>query len=194
MKYLLSVLTHDITETMATEAIESFLDHVSPKPQSVFLHCDNPQEGFCKATRKLWERSSQSPHEFVFWLEHDFRFVREIDLLPLAGVLRRYLYLTQISLMRQAVNEQEKAAGGLYEAHRDDYDLKEGWMEHLICHTTNPSLMRTEFMRENPWPDYRDQCEGRFSGDLRARGFSFGMWGAGEIHVEHIGERTGFGY
>ena len=63
--------------------------------------------------------------------------------------------------------------------------------------TTNPSLMRRQFMAENPWPaEYDQRCEGLFGIDLRERGYSFGAWGSGEPWVRHLGrrDRSGWGY
>jgi hypothetical protein len=108
--------------------------------------------------------------------------------------------------MRNAVNEDEKKAGGLFEHRRDDYMqrvLRRGrqgqmrnvpWLSHLSYFTTNPSLMRTEFMRERAWPEYEVECEGRFGIDLRQAGFYFAAMGEGEPWCEHVGQRTGFGY
>ena len=172
------------------------------------------QVGFCEATRRLWEMASKSrelnygergqaffipdPPEFIFWLEHDFRFTRPLDLEPLAECLMADPSLAQMALMRGPVNEQEIAAGGLFESRAGEYEL-DGlrglpFLRHRSYFTTNPSLMRTAFMREEPWPVYDDQCEGRFGIDLVDHGYSFGVWGDGEPWVEHIGTRSGVGY
>lgn len=222
MIYRLLVLSHGQSETLL-ECVDSFFNYVHPIPVEGLLVYDGPwhklpepalelartpgwrlandhwgaQVGFCSATKAAWSYASDSTAiPWVFWLEHDFKFVREVDLENLAIVLAQRPKLAQMALMRQAVNEQEKAAGGLYEYHaaQGNYFEHYGWFEHRICLTTNPSLMASDFMRRNPWPEYKKECEGHFSGDLRDRGYTFGHWGSGEVYVEHIGQRTGFGY
>jgi hypothetical protein len=152
------------------------------------------QRGFCGATRELWAGAAAGWCDYVFYLEHDFEFLRPVDLTQLAVVLDANPALAQMALMRDAVNAEEKAAGGLYESRPGQYAKRDGWLEHSAYLTTNPSLMSAEFMRRNPWPDYPDRCEGRFGIDLLDAGYRFGAWGTGEPWVRHIGERTGFGY
>jgi hypothetical protein len=227
MDYTLAVLTHG-TAPRLDSVLNSFVDKVKPTPERVIVYVDgaNPpncgvrngwsfrtsgrQEGFCKATRDLWRWASEPADatEFVFWLEHDFTFLRPVDLHDLAVPLRDPK-LAQMQLMRNAVSVEEVAAGGLYEMRREEYETKfigmgwddlaeapeRRWLLHRSYFTTNPSLMRTAWMAENPWPDDNEPfCEGRFGIDLVERGFHFGVWGYGEPWVQHIGQRTGFGY
>jgi hypothetical protein len=187
------------------------VDHVEP-------------QGFCATTRAAWGDASGATadregvsagageHPHVFWLEHDFEITRPVDLAELAGALDSSPRLAQMALMRNAVNDQERAAGGLYESRPGEYEQRRtrfwqderlpaaskewtaSWLEHRSYLTTNPSLMRRDFMAENPWPAYESECEGRFGIDLVARGYSFGVWGDGEPWCRHAGERNGFGY
>lgn len=150
--------------------------------------------GFCRSTKASWECASRAVEDHVFWLEHDFEFLRPVDLRELASILDRLPHYAQMALMRDAVNSDEIAAGGLYELRRDEYTPLDHWLSHRSYLTTNPSLMRTDFLRENPWPGYDSECEGRFGIDLVAAGYQFGAWGSGEPWVRHIGERTGHGY
>lgn len=169
--------------------------------------------GFCGATRLAWRAAvghtdpPASTHEHVFYLEHDFRFTRPVDLRALADVLDHAPGLCQMQLMRDAVSEEERAAGGLFELRRAGYTerilLETGagatrelarFQLHRMYLTTNPSLMRRDWMAANPWPDYPEQCEGRFGLDLVEQGWAFGVWGDGSPWVTHAGVRTGFGY
>lgn len=213
MRYTLAVLTHGQSTTL-DRAMESFWENVSPWPSEKICVRDGngrlpgigddhepwrgvvlvPQQGFCAATRALWRACVTMGTEYVFWLEHDFVFTRALDLRELADVLDDHPTLSQMHLIREPVNDRERKAGGIVPMQRADYEQHDGWMEHRLYHTTNPSLMRRDFMRDNPWPDYDSECEGKFSWDLRALGFSTGAWGEGEPWVEHIGERDGFGY
>lgn len=217
--YRLIVLTHGRSETLQA-TLDSFYEHVSPAPIDGFMVCDgcspplswpyrytipSPRAGFCGACRIGWYEAAWPDVDFVFWLEHDFTFERDVQLYDVADVLDADPMLAQMALMRDAVNEQEKAAGGLYESRAGEYEMRWGnptpgdewapqWLEHRSYFTTNPSLMRREFMAENPWPTYPSECEGRFGIDLLERGYSFGVWGDGEPWVAHAGVRTGFGY
>jgi hypothetical protein len=177
------------------------------------------QVGFCEATRRLWEMASKSrelnygkrgqaffipdPPPFIFWLEHDFRFTRPLDLEPLAAQLEADPTLSQMALMRGPVNPEEEAVGGLIGKHADEFeqdwtnlpDRSEAYPFLRWRHfTTNPSLMRTAFMREEEWPSHGPACEGLFGLRLADSGYHGGVWGSGEVWVEHTGVRTGKGY
>jgi len=224
MDYTLAMLTHGRGDHIHT-TIRSFLDKVKPEPSRVIVYSDGPlqtwvsgmprhtlivgdeQRGFCRATGRLWKWASDPGDdvpEFTFWLEHDFVFLRPVNLTDLATVLDANKEMAQMQLMRGPVSKEEIAAGGLYEMRRNDYEktqavLSGGILAPLLRHrayfTTNPALIRTAFMAANQWPDDDEpHCEGRFSIDLVQRGFSFGVWGSGEPWVEHVGRRDGFGY
>jgi hypothetical protein len=226
LDYTLAVLTHGPGRTIH-QTLASFQDKVTPRPSRILVHCDGPrqapvraldliaeqnfdseQRGFCRATGLLWKWAADGATEHVFWLEHDFTFLRPVDLQEMAYVLDQDAGIAQMQLMRTPVAREEIAAGGLYEMRRDDYTPRDWepltseydpekvrrWQEHRSYFTTNPSLMRSEFMAVNPWPDDdAGQCEGRFGMDLVRRGFTFGVWGSGEPWVQHIGRRDGSG-
>ena len=195
LRYTLAVLTHGTGPTL-TESLESFNACVSPAPDEFVLHRD-PGDGFCVATHALWDKAILAGNDYVFWLEHDFVILRPVDLNQLAAVLNSDPRLSQVALMRDAVSEPEKKAGGLFESRQGAtrWDREEwGYTQTDYVLTTNPSLMRTQFMAANPWPDYPAECEGRFGIDLRERGFVAGVWGDGSPWVRHIGIRDGHGY
>jgi hypothetical protein len=167
------------------------------------------QRGFCEATRIAWSlaigHNPGEEHEHVFYLEHDFLFERPVDLRDVAQVLDSNQRLCQMQFMRDAVSEEERAAGGLHALRRAGYEPVEAflpgpsgqplrWLEHQMYFSTNPSLMRRDWMEAHPWPSYPRECEGRFGLDLVAAGHRFGVWGQGEAWVRHAGVRTGFGY
>lgn len=236
MNYRLAVLTHGDARLVAG-ALTSFAEHVTPGPRSVVIHADgftrrgpNPlgvlgsldsgdvdvhtsiterQHGFCGATATLWQQAIHQPEaDYVFWLEHDFRFRRPVDLTQMAAVLRENPDLAQMALLRQAVNDAEKAAGGLVESRPGEFKAEhsivsapaEGftwgvdWLSHRSFFTTNPSLMRSGFMATHPFEGGQAECEGLYGLALLDLGYRFGFWGSGEEWVEHVGVRDGFGY
>lgn len=228
-RYRLIVLTHGIEESLGA-CLASFRANVTPLPVDAYMHADGKhayrrqqeqavafpewewrlgrterEEGFCTSVRTAWREALHAPrdHTHVFWLEHDFRFVRPVNLEKLARAMATHNApgggkLAQMALMRNAANEEEIEAGGLYEnvMRRDPlaYIRHASWLEHGLYFTTNPSLMPVGFMEANPWPADSGMCEGAFGIKLRQRGYTFGVWGGGETWVEHYGARTGRGY
>lgn len=196
MKYALAVLTHG--EHGPGEAIRSLRAAASELPAMIVSYHD-PGMGFCHGTRELWRQVSLAAFDenidYVFWLEHDFRFLNHVPVDRLQAVLEDH-WLAQVALMRQPVNEAEKAAGGVVASRPGRFwPQAGGYLLHEEYFTTNPSMMRTSFMLENPWPEDGEECEGKFGIALRIIGYRFAVWGDGKPWVEHVGElRTGKGY
>lgn len=234
MDYVLAMLSHGYPHSATAEkTLTSFSEHVDRPPAFAIYYHDGPgvayaaqtaseyeavsggaQIGFCGATRALWIRAARAAIDrgvpYVFWLEHDFRFLRPFRIRELALVLRD-ARIAQIALVRGPVNREEKQAGSVLARHGDRHVVVSGGhivakvddqtfevdehVQHDYYFTTNPSLMRTGFMRENPFPAEGRECEGRFGIQLRERGYGFAVLGDGvEEYVEHIGIRNGFGY
>lgn len=232
MNYRLAVLTHGRMSTL-DDTLASFHERVTPAPAETFIHADGVfrssitrrlhrregcrlrvipvARGFCHATSALWEWATDPGVDFVFWLEHDFLFLRDVDLSELAACLTADETLAQMALCRGPANREEEIAGGLVSSRPGEFEpmdatrLVDGaerlvatiprWLRHRSYFSTNPSLMRRDFMIERPFPaDGAEFCEGRYGFDLRERGYSFGLWGGGEEWVQHIGVRSGFGY
>ena len=172
--------------------------------------------GFCAATKCAWALGAQPGVTHCFYLEHDFLVTRPVDLRELAAVLTDNYGLAQMSLMRDAYSKEEKEAGGLYQhrlrmgdyqtrrhyAYEDDLDIGDQmgketgqypWLSMSFL-TTNPSLMRRDFMAEYPFVADEPHCEGKFGISLAKQGFEFGTWGDGSVFVRHVGTRDGFGY
>lgn len=219
MKYALVLITHGDAPWLYP-TLKAFAELVDPRPAvriavvdgasashppitplGAWLgHVHGEQLGFCAAAKSGWDAAVESDCEYVFWLENDFLVQRRIDLAALAFELDRDHSLAQMSLMRNAVNEAERRAGGIFDLIRPEFEARLSiatagpWLSHRAYFTTNPSLMRRTFMAENPWPDYPTECEGQFGMDLVERGYHFGVWGDGTPWVEHVGVRTGEGY
>jgi hypothetical protein len=150
----------------------------------------------------MWAEAASTPDvDFVFWLEHDFEFLRTVDLELFASLLDEEPELAQVALMREPVNQEEIEAGGVVAKHRGRGDVfvekmhrALPWLDHQAYFTTNPSLMTRTFMAENLWPARMDECEGVMGIELRHKGFHYAFAGEGEPWVRHHGTRSGFGY
>lgn len=175
--------------------------------------------GFCASIAEAW-RNVPKDIDFVFHLEDDFELRDEIHLQDFIDVLNQDDKLAQVSLVRQAWNQQEKAAGGLIQAHPGHYEqwytdsrllekdrrqetvVRDGvrwrkipWLRHRRCFTTNPSLYPRRIV-DRGWP-VEDQCEGKFSIRLLQDEYVFAAYGELDDlpRVIHIGnQRIGGGY
>ena len=164
------------------------------------------RSGFGGAIRSAWSHlartADQDVAKYVFHLEDDFVFRRDVDVTLMAGVLAAQPRLVQLALRRQPWNDAERAAGGIVEQHPTAYtevkvDARTAWLEHRLFFTTNPSLYRRSLTWRG-WPE-GSHSEGRFGIKLLEElpDARFAFWGtrdSGEW-VEHIGDvRTGIGY
>lgn len=157
------------------------------------------RRGFGGAIRAAWEYVKPLEAEHVFHLEDDFVIARDVDLRAMIDTLAEKSYLVQLALLRNAVNAQERAAGGVIQQHPESYISarwrEHAWREHRRFFTTNPSLYRRSLMFRE-WPDGRES-EGRFGIALFAENpeTRCAFWGAEGEWCEHIGhERVGNGY
>ena len=216
--------THGPKDTLYS-AMNSLARHLHPAPTSYQIHQDGvgapkihpwlgslsatfmgseTSVGFCGATARSWERAAKAQEEWILWWEHDFELVRDLDLRDLAAILDRSPYpLAQMALMRDAYSREEKDAGGLFQLRRSDFKQQVWSGEGPECFewqimpwfTTNPSLMRRQFMADHPFPDDgQEHCEGRFGIALAEQGYTFGTWGSGEVWCNHVGVRDGSGH
>lgn len=128
----------------------------------------------------------------AFW-EEDFRPTEHIDLHTLAGILDRRPWLAQVALLRQPWYANEVAAGGVIEALQQDgtrFVNRRGVIEHRAFFTCNPSVWRRS-VYESGWPNV-PWSENAKRDQLRSAGYRFGMIPG--VKVNHVGQRTGFGY
>lgn len=170
-------------------------------PEFVVAHHEDGRQGFGGAIRFMWKHLVYDDNPFVFHLEDDFLFDRDVDLEAMIDVMAERPELVQLALRRQAWSDVERAAGGVVEANPtgffDCHDGTNDWLEHTNFFTTNPCLYRRSLCAQGWPPD--PFSEGQFGIQLRERlqGCVFGYWGARDsgTWVEHIGrERVGNGY
>lgn len=175
---------------------ESIAENLPPFEHEVLVDDSAHGLGFDGAVREGWYRVLEMEAEYVFHLESDFLLNERVPLGRMIGVLRRQPQLTQMSLLRQAVNHEERAAGGIVHAHPDQYhevtESGDTWTQtERFIFTTNPSVYSTE-MCKRLWPN-APESEGRFGAMLRRENPSLrcGIWGGkwDEPRVEHIGHR-----
>lgn len=81
----------------------------------------------------------------VFHLEDDFVFTEPVPVADMVALLEREK-LAQVALKRDAVNWQEKAAGGFMQANPDNYEQRDGWTESRFGFTFNPCLYDLDFI------------------------------------------------
>jgi len=157
--------------------------------------------GYNAAMLKIWELARS--YDYVFMIEDDFVFNREVDLADLIDALDDDEDLAQIVLLRQAWFGNEVKAGGLIPALIEmgkNFKIRHTnmgtYLSHRATWSTNPNLFRGgTWVEEHPWP-IGDGSEYRFGQELFATepDTVCAYWGNGEEYVTHIGERKGFGY
>lgn len=161
------------------------------------------RSGFAGAYRSAWDylrKAGTTP--WVFSTEDDFTLNVDVDLADLINVMDSHRQLAQMALLRQPWSRAEQVAGGIVAQHPDDYldrtDGQHHWLQHRRFFTTNPHLLRREFIATHDWPA-GEQSEGRFGLNLFADEpqTACAFWGRRNDppRVEHIGaERVGTGY
>lgn len=154
--------------------------------------------GFDGAVREAWRQARDTRCDYVFHAELDFTYNQPIPLEPMIHVLDANACLSQMSLLRQPVNHEERAAGGIVQLNPDQYEERTDgihvWTETTrFSFTTNPSVYHAG-MCGLPWPD-APESEGKFSGLLRELGFRTGIWGGkwDAPRVHHIGDERAQG-
>jgi len=135
--------------------------------------------------------------DYIFHLEEDFTFNADIPLDDMVKILDSDLSLAQVALLRQPVNEQEIAAGGIVEQNPDIYTERETsgikWLQHTNLFTLNPCLYPHDTI-ENEW--LRGWGEREFTDMILKNGDTFAYYGERGIAplVHHIGEHRTAGW
>jgi hypothetical protein len=187
---------------ISLESLEAFLPFL---PQEIVSVIDDDHElGFAGAVAEGWRRVNALDVDYVLHWEDDFAWADRENLIPVGqmiAALERHPHLTQMSLLRNPVNQEELAAGGIIPQNPDQYEqCGDGiaeWVEtDRFLFTTNPSVYSAAMCRRR-WPD-APESEGKFGGSLRAENPAYrcGIWGRLEDppRVQHFGERIGVGY
>lgn len=147
------------------------------------------RQGFGGAIQSAWDHIKQYDVDYIFHLEDDFTFNRNVPVDDMARVLDDNPNLYQMALRRQAWSDEEIRVGGVIERWPESFHQEDGWISHRMFFTTNPSLYRKSLIETRTYPNVKDS-EGHFSQsiitDPAAR---FGYWGqkTDTPWVEHIG-------
>lgn len=180
-------------------ALASAIEHLPKLDHYIFVQDPDHQLGFAGAVREGWRRVLDTDARWVLHLELDFTFDRPIPVHDMVGVLEADPSLTQMALLRQPWNDEEKAAGSIFNLIRDQLTpVTAGghtWLAHRRHWTTNPCVY-PRWVAERGWPT-RSESEGVFGAELLASDprLRSAYWGAGEEWCTHVGDlRTGTGY
>lgn len=196
------LIVDDGREDYLARCRENLAEYLPPFEHTVLIDDSEHTLGFDGAVRKGWELVLTTGCEYVIHWESDFLANERVPLGRMIACLRRNPHLTQMSLLRQAVNNEEKAAGGIVQAYPDEFhEVRENgdvWVQtRRFIFTTNPSVYAID-MCKRAWPK-APESEGKFGAHLRSDipGAAAGIWGGkwDAPRVEHIGEvRAGNGY
>jgi hypothetical protein len=151
--------------------------------------------GFTKAIRNIWRTlRNRDGAPYMFHLEEDFVFERDVELADMIDVLNSDPRLAQAALLRGPFFEPEFKAGGIVEEDPAAYEHRDGYLAHTKYFTTNPCLYRRRLMTDTMWPNVANS-ETLFTRNLVRQGKLFALMGDGTPWVSHIGhERTNLGY
>jgi len=153
--------------------------------------------GYTEAKRLCWAYiSTKAKGEFVFSVEDDFTYDRDVDLVPMIETLRANPHLRQLALLRGPAFPREHEAGGVLASLKTPTTLVNDrpfpYVEHRDHFTDNPSLFSRTLVK-TAWPT-GPSSERRYSDLLlRDERAAFGYWGSGETWITHIGETRASG-
>ena len=192
-----------INDSGHSDAFDYLMSMYGPNTYGYRIFSTGTRSGFGGAIRKAWQYLKGQiwfdEVDYIFHLEDDFLFHRYTNLQWMSEHLRDYPQIQQIALLRQPWNEQEKAAGGVWQQNPEDYYPFPTDEPTMLIHrrfwTTNPCLYRAKLILEREWPDC-EHSEGIFGIELFSNpDYYSAFWGLGEEWVTHIGnERVGTGY
>ena len=150
------------------------------------------RKGFTATVEDAWRITLQNKGvRYVFHAEDDFTYNEPVDLLALAAILDANPHLAQVALKRDPVNAEEEAAGGFMETRPPEtWEQRDGFVEHDLNFTTNPSLIPRAAL-EVVIDSGRECSEPNVTETLRAAGFRFAYFGTVDDppRVTHIGAR-----
>lgn len=157
------------------------------------------RQGFGGAIYSAWNRIKQYDFDYIFHLEDDFLFNREIPLESMIKVLEYNPHLYQVALKRQPWNSEEIRAGGFMEMWPSEFQQRDGWISHKLFFTSNPNIYRKSLIESRSYPNNIEGAERQFSIEILESDplAEFGFFGqkSDKPWVHHIGvQRSGGTY
>lgn len=155
----------------------------------------NVNAGYTPAMQACWSYlGRRAVGQYIFSIEDDFIYTRDVDLNDLIALLDREPDILQVALLRGPYYQSEKDAGGVLQTLQRWQEKRDGYIAQRDHFTANPSLFRKSLVRQG-WPSGRSSE--RVFGDrvLRNPKAAFAYWGEGDPWIEHIGAvRAGAAY
>lgn len=174
-------------------------DHLAATERLVVQPVADQPAGYTAAMRHIWSLYATTRAR-IFFLEEDFTFTRDVDLVFLHAILDAYPRLAQIALQREPwygnehragvlraqrerVNRERRAAGRPATAWTDHADF----VEHNAGFTGNPSLISAAALAVD-WPNV-EWSETAMGDQLIHAGMTFGWYGrhGATPHTRHNG-------
>lgn len=147
--------------------------------------------GYTGSMRRMWNYlAKRGRGVFVFRVEDDFLYERPVDLNPMIDALDSTPHLAQVALLRAPAYQSEIDKGGVLGWPEESFERVgangTSYLAHRNFWTNNPALFRRS-LTATPWPT--GPSSERLFGDLLARdeAIRFGLWGAGEAWITHVG-------
>lgn len=128
-----------------------------------FIISHSKRSGLTAAINTAWA-ALPSDTDYIFHLEEDFTFNKQINILEMINILEANSYLVELTLKRQPVNRAEEEAGGFMQQNPTVYVDREAWVEQDAYFTLNPSLYSINLTKDG-WPLQGD--EGKFFNQIK---------------------------
>lgn len=137
--------------------------------------------------------------DYAFMVEDDTPILRDVILTPLADVLNTDPQLAQLMFMRPPFNDEEIAAGGVYQLTPDEFtehnDGTSRWVTHNRWFGFQPSLVPRDVI-ELMATKATNFLELGVTEPLKEAGYHFGYWGGLDDapYCDHVGTMRSAGY
>lgn len=153
------------------------------------------RRGLAAALRTAWTMALAGGVDYIWHAEDDMVYSTSVDVAELADLLEKHEGVAQISLKRQPVNAEEKAAGGFIELHPWDFHQRDGYVAHQTLFTFNPCLLPRR-IAELAMREPGDGLERGITDTLLHRGYTFAILGSLDDapRVTHIGDQRSAGW
>lgn len=155
----------------------SWLDETFP-----FLEClHHPQRlGLGGCFRSALEVVMGTDADYAFMCEDDIPLLSDTILTPMADILDAHPNLAQLMLMRDPVNTEEIAAGGVYQLTPDEFTECTNGTDYFVTHKRwfgfNPHLIKRTVI-EHILANATNFLELGVTDALKPVGYQFGYWG-----------------